>query len=76
MRVEEVVDAVPGVAEDMFATEVVKFAGVNHEIHERAFAFLEGLVDEPHRFEERDVDIRGAVKHEQRTLEAVDVGNG
>ena len=73
MQVEKVVDAVPGVAEDVFAAEVVKLARVDHEVDERALIFLEGFVHQPDGFEEGDVDVGGAVKNEERTLEAVNV---
>jgi len=38
--IEEVVHAMPGVAECMFASEVVKFARVHHEGNEIALTFL------------------------------------
>lgn len=76
MQVEEVVDAVPGVAEDVFTAEVVELAGVDHEVNERAFVFLQGFVDEPDGFEERDVDVGSAMQDEEGALKAVNVRNG
>jgi len=73
VKVEEIVDAVPGVAEDVFAAEVVEFAGIHHEGEKVAFLFFESFVDEPDGFDERDVDVGGAVENEERASEAVNV---
>lgn len=73
MRVEEVVDAVPCVAENVFAAEIVELARVHHEGDKIAFVFFQSFVNEPDGFEVRDIDVGGAVKDEERMFEAVNV---
>ena len=70
MQVEEIVDAVPRVAQNVLAREVVELARIDHERDEIAFAVFSELVNEPDRFQERHVHVGGAVEDEQRALRA------
>src|SRR5690349_5601291 len=54
---EELVHAVPGVAQHVLAREVVELARVRHERHEAALSFLEQLINETHRVQVRHVHV-------------------
>src|SRR2546425_2963912 len=73
---EKVVDPMPGIAENVCAAKVMKLARVHHESNEVALALLQGLVNQPNRFEVRDVYVGRAVQDEQRALQAMDGENG
>ena len=73
MLVEERIDAVPRVAQDVRAREVVELARVRHERNEIALAFFQRFIDEAHRVKIRHVDVRRPMQDEERTLEAIDV---
>src|SRR5215468_6104872 len=61
VSVKKLVDAMPRIAQHVLAAEVMKFARVHHERNQIALVFLESLIHEPDRLEERHVDVRGAM---------------
>jgi hypothetical protein len=68
--IEEAFDARPGVAQDVFAREVVELAGIGDEVE--VLALLQQLVGQPHRVQVGDVDVARAVQHEQRAHDPID----
>ena len=71
--IKKTLNAVPCVAQDVRACEVVEFAGIGHERNEVALPFLHQLIDQAHRVEVRDVHVGGAMQDQQRPLETIDV---
>src|SRR5205807_5428261 len=57
MKRKEVVDAVPGVQQNMRTGKIVKFTGIHHVGKQFAFALLEGFVNEPYGLEIRHVYV-------------------
>jgi len=72
---EEVIHPMPCVVKNVRACEVVKFARIHHERKQVAFAFLERLVNEPHRFEIGNVNVSRPMQHKQRARQSIDVRN-
>jgi SAM-dependent methyltransferase len=68
---EELLDARPGVAQDVLAREVVELAGIHHELDEIALPFLHHLVHQADGMQVRHVDVGGAMQHEQRPHDLV-----
>jgi hypothetical protein len=73
---EEAIHAFPRVPDDVFAAEVVKFAGVHHEGDQIALLLSQRFIDKANRLEEGNIDIASAVEDEQRMLQLSDVRDG
>src|SRR5205814_433426 len=49
VRVEELLDAMPGVAQHVLAGEVMELARIRHELHQAALAVLQQFIDQADR---------------------------
>ena len=73
VRLEEVVDAAPRIAQHVLAREVVELARVGHERHEVALPLSQQLVYEPYGMQVRHVHVGRAVQDQQRPLQSIDM---
>ena len=64
MHREEIVDPMPGVAENVLPREVVELTGIHHEGQQVALFLLKGLIEQPYRLNKRNVYVRCTVQHE------------